>query len=153
MTENSMPNFTDFAKLFDPANVARMFDPQQMMTAFAPAPRQGIDLQAAIGKSQKHFQAMIAANKAAAEAYRALFDKQIRIFEEITAEAKRQIGEMGQTAEPDGLKKQTELYAVSVEKALSLMTELSNAAAKANADAFAVIQGQVEDALKELRAG
>ncbi len=146
-------NFSELMQMFDPANVTKMFDPKQMLEAFKPENLQAIGLQAAMAKSQRQFDAMVAANKAAAAAYKDLLEKQMQIFAEMTEHAKKQVQEMGEASGPDAVAKQAEIYTAGVEKALALMIELSNAARKANEEAFAAIQKEVERSLSELNAG
>ncbi len=146
-------NFTELMKMFEPANITKMFDPQQMMSAFKPASLPNVDLTTAMAKSQKQFDAMVAANHAAAAAYRDLLEKQMQIFARMTENASQQIRELGATSGPDAAAKGAEIYAKSVEQALALMIELSEAAKKANEEAFAAVQKEVDRAMAELKAG
>ncbi len=153
MTNRPPANFQEFLALFEPSNVTKMFDPKQMLEGFKPMAMPAMDLQSTMAKSQKQFDAMVAANQAAAAAYRDLLEKQMQIFAKMTENASQQIKSMGAASGPDATAKQAEIYAQAVERALALMIELSDAARKANEEAFAAIQSEVDKAMADLKRG
>ena len=53
---------------------------------------------------------------------------------------------------PDAAAKQADLYRVAFEKALANMTELAEAAKKANEEAYAIVSARVKESLAELQS-
>ncbi|PIP95332.1 MAG: phasin, partial [Rhodobacterales bacterium CG18_big_fil_WC_8_21_14_2_50_71_9] len=80
------------------------------------------------------------------------YKKQMAIFEETMSAAQAQIASMGENLGPDSATKQADLYKVAFEKALANMTELAEAAKKANEEAFAIVSARVKESLAELQA-
>jgi len=53
---------------------------------------------------------------------------------------------------PEGAQKQAELMKVAFEKAVANMTELAEAARKANTEAMEIIQARVQASIEEIKA-
>ncbi|MFD3192039.1 hypothetical protein ACFMPD_17520 [Sedimentitalea sp. HM32M-2] len=143
MADKKFPDFSEYMKMFDPANISKMFDPKAMMEQFG-ATSGPFDPQETIKKAQGNFEAMAKANQEAAASYRDLLEKQMQIFQDVTAEAAEQL-KSGNTQDAQ------EVYQQSVERALRIMTELSEATREANQRAFEAVKGQVDKVLSDIR--
>lgn len=135
---------------FDASEMMKMFDPANMMSAFAPKKSSGPDLSAIMESNKRNFDAMLAANQAAAAASQDFYQKQMAIFEEITKSATEKVAGLGTSSGIDAAEKQAEIYGAAVEKALAIMTELADKTGKANQEAFESVQAQIADAIKDL---
>ena len=144
MSKDASDQYREFMKLFDPANVSKMFDPQSFMENFGVNPGD-LDPQETIRKARENFDAMTKANEAAAKSYRDLMEKQMQIFRDVTAEAAEQV-----KAAPNADAKAA--YQNAVRRALEIMTELSEAAHKANNDAYEAVKTQVDKTIKDLKS-
>jgi len=160
MAKTPNPAFpADMMKMFDPENIAKMFNPEQLMAQFSQMSQMGqmgqagFDLKDVIDRNQKNYEGMVAANQAAAEAYKDLLEKQMEIFGKMTANAQEQVAAIAAAGPSEAAEKQAEIYQSAIDQALKLMAELSDASRKANEDAFAAIQGQVEKAMADLKKG
>lgn len=132
---------------FDPEQVARMWNPQNFMTMFQQPQAQMMDMEAVIKANQKNFEAMSEANKSAAEAYKDLLDKQMEIFEKMTAAARKQVEWADDTAGPAQMQARTAAMSDAVEEALKMMRKMADAAREANTEAYESVQGQMKDAM------
>ncbi|SES16032.1 Phasin protein [Tranquillimonas rosea] len=145
-------DFSEYFKAFDPELMTKMFTPQAMMAMFQPQSRGDMfDMESVIKANQRNFEAMADANRAAAEAYKDLLDKQMEIFGKLTMAARQQYEWMEDTAGPDTLKAKTEAMNDAVEEALTLMRKLAEEARKANEEAFSTVRGQVDEAVEEIK--
>ncbi len=141
MTKNKTPEmFRDLMQMFDPANFGKAFDPAAMFEKLGAFPG-NLDAQDAIEKSKGQFETMAKANEAAAQSYRDLIEKQMEIFRDLTSEATEQ----AKAGPPQDV---SATYQQAVQRALEIMTELSNAARDANAQALDAIKVHVDQALK-----
>ncbi len=150
MTFKSPFDFNDMMKMFDPDSVARMFDPRSMMAAFEPQKPKGLDLADIMENNKRNFEAVQAANKAAAAANKDFYEKQVAIFNELMKGAAEQIKTLGSAPPEEIAQKQAQIYGAAVEQSLAIMTELADTTRRANEDAFASIQDRVERAVKDL---
>ena len=137
---------------FDADKMAEMFKVPDMSKMFETMKLPGFDAQAMMETQKKNVEALVAANQAAAAGYQDFFKKQMAIFEETMHGAQAQIAAMGEGMGPDAAAKQAELYKVAFEKALANMTELAEAAKKANEEAFAIVSARVKESIAELQA-
>jgi phasin family protein len=137
---------------FDADKIAEMFKTPDMTKMFEGMKMPGFDMAAMMDAQKKNVEALMAANRAAAAGYQDFFKKQMAIFEETMSVAQAQIGSMGEGMSPDGAARQADLYRVAFEKALANMTELAEAAKKANEEAFAIVSARVKESLAELQA-
>jgi phasin family protein len=137
---------------FDADKMAEMFKLPDMNKMFDGLKMPGFDMQAMMDSQKKNMEALVAANQAAMAGYQDFAKKQMAIFEETMTAAQSQMAHMGDAMGPDGAAKQAELYKVAFEKALANMTELAEAAKKANEEAFAIVSARVKESIAELQA-
>ncbi len=137
---------------FDAEKIAEMFKTPDMTKMFEGMKMPGFDMTAMMDAQKKNVEALMAANRAAAAGYQDFFKKQMAIFEETMSVAQAQMGSMGEGVNADSASKQADLYRVAFEKALGNMTELAEAAKKANEEAFAIVSARVKESLAELQA-
>lgn len=137
---------------FDAEKIADMFKMPDMNKMFEGFKMPGFDATAMIDSQKKNMEALVAANQAAMAGYQDFFKKQMAIFEETMAAAQSHMSNLGDAMGPDGAAKQAELYKVAFEKALANMTELAEAAKKANEEAFAIVSARVQESIAELQA-
>ena len=101
---------------------------------------------------KKNMDALVTANQAAADAYQALFSKQVEIFEATLTEAKKNVEGFDMTSAPADVAKQQADYAkTAFEKALKNMTELAQEAQKANSSAYEIVSKRIEASVSELQ--
>lgn len=143
-------DFSDMFRMFDPSNVAGVFDPTRMFAMFEPKRSPDFDLTGVIEMNRRNFEAMINANKAAAEAYKDLLEKQMEVFGQLTAAAREHVAWVDETAGAEAMNRKTEAYGEAVEKALVLMRRLAETARDANEEAYSQIKDQVNDAMAEI---
>jgi phasin family protein len=137
---------------FDAEKFAEMFKSPDMGKMFEGFKMPGFDAQAIMDTQKKNMEALVAANQAAVAGYQDFFKKQMAIFEETMQTAQSQLGSMGENMGPDAASKQAEFLKVAFEKALANMTELAEAAKKANEEAFAIVSARVQESIAELQA-
>ena len=138
---------------FDPAKLADMMKSADFTKMFDMSQFKSLDQSALFDAQKKNMDAMVAAQQAAAAGYQDLFEKQVAIFQETIAAAQTQIGELTNTASPaDAAAKQAELSKKAYETALANVNDLTEAAQKANADAFEIVKARVEASVKELQS-
>ncbi|TVQ57048.1 MAG: phasin family protein [Rhodobacteraceae bacterium] len=137
---------------FDAEKMAEMFKTPDMAKMFEGMKMPGFDMQAMMDSQKKNMEALVAANQAAMAGYQDFMKKQMAIFEETMTSAQAQIAHMGDSMGPDGAAKQADLYKVAFEKALANMTDLAEAAKKANEEAFAIVSARVKESIAELQA-
>ncbi len=137
---------------FDAEKMSEMFKVPDMTKMFENYKVPGFDMQAMMDSQKKNMEALMAANRAAAAGYQDFFKKQMAIFEETMSAAQAQIGQIGDGMNPDAAAKQADLYRIAMEKALANMTELAEAAKKANEEAFAIVSARVKESLAELQS-
>jgi len=145
-----MANKNPFA--FDADKIAEMFKTPDLTKMFEGMKLPGFDMTAMMDTQKKNVEALVAANRAAAAGYQDFYKKQMAIFEETMSAAQAQMASMGENLGPDAATKQADLYKVAFEKALANMTELAEAAKKANEEAFAIVSARVKESLAELQA-
>jgi phasin family protein len=137
---------------FDAEKFADMFKTPDFTKMFEGMKMPGFDMQAMIDLQKKNVEALVAANQAAIAGYQDFFKKQMAIFEETMSSAQAHVASLGESMGPDGAAKQADYYKVAFEKALANMTELAEAAKKANEEAFAIVSARVKESIAELQA-
>ena len=142
MAKKTPDAYAEFMKMYDPENISKMFNPQAMMEHWG-VKTPDFDPQEAVRKAQDKFDAMAKANEAAAASYRDLMEKQMQIFQDVTAEAAEHI-------KSSPAQDAAEVYHQAVKRALEVMTELSENVRHANEQAYAAIRTEVEKTIKEL---
>ena len=145
-----------FDMVFDaykPEKFAEFFKSADMTKYFEQAKLPGFNADALVAAQKKNMEALVEANKAAAEGYQNLFRRQVAIFEETMKAAQAQISEMKfDQLTPEAAEKQSELVKVAFEKAVANMTELAELAKEANTEAFEIVQARVKASIEELKA-
>ena len=137
---------------FDPAQITDLFKSYDMNAFFPKAPSAQVDPAALMETQKKNMEALVAANQKAAEGYKALFEGQVKVFEETMQEARAKASEFdANDASPEAAQKQAEYAQVAFENALKNMTALAEGAQKANADAFEIVSKRVEENMAELQ--
>jgi phasin family protein len=138
---------------FEPEKFAELFKSADMTKFFEQAKLPMFDFEALMATQKKNMDALVEANKAAAAGYQDLFKKQISIYEETMAAAQEQLSELKMDQlSPEGASRQADLMKVAFEKAVANMTELAEAAKKANTEAFEIVQARVKESIEELKA-
>ncbi|MXU64212.1 TIGR01841 family phasin [Oceanomicrobium pacificus] len=138
---------------FDAEKMTAFFKENDFTKHFADAKFPGVDPEALMAAQKKNMDALVEANKAAAAGYQDLFAKQVALFDETMAEARKQIESFDAKAlKPEAGAEHAEVLKAAFEKAIANMTELAEAAAKANNDAYAVVSARVKDSVAELQA-
>ena len=137
---------------FDPAQFQELFKSYDMTKFFPSAQTPQVDPSALMEAQKKNMDALVEANKKAAEGYKSLFEKQVKVFETTMAEARKHAeGFDASKMSPDTAAEQTEFAKVAFEKAVKNMTVLAEEAQKANSEAYKVVSKRVEDSVKELQ--
>ena len=140
------PNF------FDPSQFQDFFKSFDMSNFFPASNMPQVDPAALMDAQKKNMEALVTANKKAAEAYKVLFEKQIKVFETTMSEARKQAEGFDLTKmSPENAKKQSEYAQAAFEKAVKNMTVLAEEAQKANSSAYKVVSARIEDSVKELQ--
>lgn len=138
---------------FDPAKMVEMMKSADFTKMFDFSQFKGLDQSAMFDAQKKNMDALVAAQQAAAAGYQDLFQKQVTIFQATIAAAQEQIAELGNAGSPtDAAAKQAELTKKAYETALANVNELTEAAQKANAEAFEIVKARVEASVKELQS-
>lgn len=150
MTKNPF-DMTDMFKAFDPAEMQKAFQPQNMFAMFQPQQSNPFDMDGIIKANQRNFEALQEANKAAAETYKDMLDKQMEVFGAMTKSVREQYQWAEDNAGPDTLKSKQEAMNDSVEQALVMMKKLADATREANEQAYEQVKGQVSEAVEEIK--
>lgn len=133
-------------------------DPMQMMEAMQKSfasmmpgaqTRPAFDPAALMESQKKNMDALMAANTAAAEAYQALYKKQLEVFESTVAEAQKSV----EGFDPAAPQANPQVAQKVLELAMCNMTDLAQEAGKANAEAFRVVQERIAASVQELSKG
>lgn len=145
--------FQDMMKMYEPERIAQMFDPQKFFEQMPGLPSSSMDMSGLMEKNQASFEAMVEANKAAAETYRDMLDKQMEIFNRMTTAAQDAAQGVQSPVNPDAAQKNAKLCADAAQKAFDLMREMAEAAQSANEQAFDRVSGQISAAMDDLKKG
>ena len=112
----------------------------------------GVDLDKMANAQRKNVEALTSANQLATEGFQAIARRQTEIMRQTFEEAGRTMRDMMEHSAPeDRMAKQAELAKTAFESALANMRELAEMVAKANSEAFDVINRRVAESLDELR--
>jgi phasin family protein len=137
---------------FDPEKFAELFKTADFTKFFDQSKLPGFDMEAMMAAQKKNMDALVEANKAAAAGYQDLFKKQVAIYEETMSAMQTQLSELKMDAlTPEAAAKQGELVKAAFEKAVANMTDLAEAAKKANTEAFEIVQSRVKDSIEEIK--
>jgi len=140
--------FQESFNMFDPDRVAQMFDPQKVFAQMPAMQSAGMDMNAIIKKNQ----ASNEANKAAAATYQDMLEKQMDIFNRMTAAAQDVAKQTESPVSADAAAKNSKVYAEAAETAFNLMREMAEAAQSANQQAFDRLSGQVAQAMDNMKS-
>lgn len=138
--------------VFDTEKFAELFKTEELNKFFDQA-KANFNPEALVEAQKKNVAALVEANKVAAAGYQDIFKRQVAMYEETVASlqsALSELGDAGLTA--DAQAKQVELAKSSFEKAVANMTELAEAAKKANEEAFEIVAARVRESVEELKA-
>jgi hypothetical protein len=138
-------------KMYDPEKIARLFDPQQFFAQMPALQSAGMDAEKLIERNKASYEAMVAANQAAAETYRDMLEKQMDIFHRLTAAAQDAAQNVQPPVDSGAASKNAEVYAEAAQKAFDLMREMAEAAQAANQEAFDRLSGEVAKATEDLK--
>lgn len=151
MAAKSPFDFSEAMKMFDPEQFSKMFNPEAMMSVFGNAQLPGVNFQEVFEKNRGNMEAMVAANKAAAEAYREFYEMQMSIFKTLTKSAEEHARSLGQPQNPETMQRQSQAVQASVEKGFALMAELAETARESNKATYALIQKRVDEAVEDIK--
>ena len=113
----------------------------------------GVDTQALMESQRKNIDALISANRKAAEGYANMMRRQGEILSETMEAIQESVGDlMKANAGQDLPKKQAELVEKTVGRAFKHMRELADMAVSANSDAFKIMRDRATESIEELRA-
>lgn len=110
-----------------------------------------LDLAGIADMQRKNMEALMEANRVAAEGYQVLLRRQAEILQESVSAA----SDVMHTALRNGnsAEKGSELARTAMEQGFAHMRELAELVSKAHTDAFSVVQARMKSSLDELRAG
>jgi phasin family protein len=112
----------------------------------------GIDTQALMDSQRKNIDALINANRKAAEGYANMMRRQGEIMTETMQAIQEASADlMKANAGQDLPKKQAELVEKTVGRAFKHMKELADMAVSANTDAFKIMRDRATESIEELR--
>lgn len=138
---------------FDPSQFNALFKSYDMSQFFPTSGQAQLDPTALLEAQKKNMDALVAANQKAAEGYKSLFEKQVKVFESTMTEARKQAESYDATnMSVEAAQAQTEYVQAAFEKAVKNMTDLAEEAQKANTNAYKIVSERVEDSVKELQA-
>lgn len=112
----------------------------------------GVDVETLVSSQRKNIEALTQANRLAYDGLQAVMKRQVEILRQTVdecAQATKDISEPG-TAQ-DKAAKQTELAKEAFERSLANMRELSEMVAKANSEAFDLLNKRFTQSMDEVR--
>lgn len=146
MTADSNKNW------FDPNTYIEMMKSADMMKMFEGAKVPGFDTEAMTEAQKKNVQAFVDANRVAAEGYQSLFKRQVEIMQASIADLTDAMKEANaQPFSTDTVEKRIEGAKAQFEKNVSHFQEMTEAARKANEDAFAIIRARFNEGVQEMK--
>ena len=138
--------------VFDTEKFAELFKTDEL-TKFFDQAKANFNPDALVEAQKKNVAALVEANKVAAAGYQDIFKRQVAMYEETVATLQSAVAELGDAGlTPDAQAKQVEMAKAAFEKAVANMTELAEAAKKANEDAFEIVAARVRESVEELKA-
>lgn len=137
---------------FDPNTYVEMMKNADMTKMFEGAKMPGFDTEALTDAQKKNVQAIVDANRVAAEGYQSLFKKQVEVMQASVAELTDTMKEANtQPMSTEGVEKRVEMAKTQFEKGVAAFTEMSEAARKANEDAFGIIRARFTEGVAEIK--
>ena len=120
--------------------------------AFAGFTFPGFDVESLVAAQRKNLEALTQANQLAVEGAQAVARRQVELARQAVDEASAVLREWTQPGAPeDRLAKNVELAKQAFEKGVANAREIAELVAKANAEAFNVIQKRVAESFEEIR--
>jgi phasin family protein len=112
----------------------------------------GMDASALMESQKKNFEALVNANRKAAEGYQNLMRRQGEIMTETMQAIQEAVADLMKANDGKELpKKQAELVEKTIGRALKHMRELAQLTIDANGDAFKVIQSRAKESIGEMQ--
>jgi phasin family protein len=112
----------------------------------------GLDVDSLVTSQRKNIEALTQANKLAYDGLQAVVKRQVEILRQSVDEAAQVAKEIAEPGNPqDKVAKQTELTKEAFERSLSNLRELSEMIAKANNEAFDLLNKRFTQTLDEVR--
>jgi phasin family protein len=146
------PMFDPKTYAFDPEKMNEFFKQNDFTKYFGTMKMPGLDPEALMAAQSKNMEALVEANRAAAEGYQDLFKKQVAIFEETMNEASKQLkGFEPSKLDADTARAQGEIAKAAFEKAIANMQALAEGAQKANSQAYEIVSARIQESMSELR--
>jgi phasin family protein len=128
------------------------FDMQNMQKMMSDMKLPAFDWEAIMAANRKNAEAFAQANQLAADGVQAILRRQAEILKGSMEEANRSLKSMMSDGTPeDRLVRQAEAMKSAFEQAIANFKELSEMAAKSNAEAFNVVNKRVSESLDELK--
>ena len=141
-TKKPQSGFGDF-------DMTRFFDVEKMMGEMR---MPGFDPNAMMEAQRKNIEALVQANKVAAEGFQALAQRQQDILREHVEQMQSFMRDSVSADTPEAnAGRQAELMKVAFEKALQNMRELAELASKSQSEAFEIVNKRVVDSMEEFR--
>jgi phasin family protein len=123
-----------------------------MTKAFAAFQIPGFDIETVMASQRKNLEALTQANQLAVEGVQAVARRHAEITRQVVDEASALLRDFAQPVGPEErIARQAEFAKSTFEKTLANARELTDLAAKANSEAFAVINKRVAEGLDEIR--
>ena len=143
----------DFSKMFGDFKMPEMGKMPDMTKMMADLKMPNVDMQAFMQTQQKNIEALSQANQLAAEGFQAIAKRQGEIFKETLEQAQGAMKDMMSGGSPEAnAGKQADLAKSALERALSNAKELAEMAAKANGEAFDLINKRMMAGLDEMKS-
>ena len=112
----------------------------------------GMDVSTLMESQRKNFEALVNANRKAAEGYQNLMRRQGEIMTETMQAVQESVADLMKANDGKDLpKKQADLVEKTISRALKHMRELAELTISANGDAFKVIQDRAKDSIAEMQ--
>ena len=112
----------------------------------------GVDASSLVESQKKNFEAMVKANRKAAEGYQNLMRRQVEILTETMQSIQESAGElMKANAGKELPRKQAELVEKTISRALQHMKEMADLTISANSDAFRIMQDRATHSISEMQ--
>jgi phasin family protein len=125
------------------------FDVTKVMSEFRVP---SVDVDAVVASQRKNIEALTQANQLAVEGVQAVARRQVEIARQAMEEFSAMIRDLVQPVSPeDRIAKQAEFSKLALEKGLTNARELTEMVAKANTEAFNVINKRLTEGLDEVR--
>jgi phasin family protein len=125
------------------------FDVTKVMSEFRVP---SVDVDAVVASQRKTIEALTQANQLAVEGVQAVARRQVEIARQAMEEFSAMIRDLAQPVSPeDRIAKQAEFSKLALEKGLTNARELTEMVAKANTEAFNVINKRLTEGLDEVR--